>query len=414
MTTTGQLATRATGKTISTPLLLTLALLSSIAPFGTDLYLPSFPRMVTELSTSQTGVQLSLTAFLIGAGVGQVLFGPLSDRLGRRSPLVVGTIVFVLASATAALAPTLVVLIAARLVQGLSGAAGMVISRAIVADRTKGVEAARALSLMMLVGGIAPIIAPFAGSTLAGVVDWRGLLWIVTVIGAIAAAATLVLVRDTRRARPTAAHDGLARHGLARQLASPAYVGNAVAFGFGFATMMSYISASPFLYQGLMGLSTIEYGLAFALNALALSLVSMLSRRLNYRFPAAALARAGLLINLTAIVVLALLAVLHVNALWLAVPIFFAVGSLGLVFGNSTALALHAIPQASGLGSAFLGLLQFALAGIISPLVSIGGKGTAIPLALTMLGAALVANAGAAFAAAARRRAARQAAPLAG
>ena len=172
-------------------LLVTLALLMAAAPIATDLYLPAFPEMADEFATTATGVQLSLTAFMIGAGLGQVVFGPLSDRAGRVRPLLIGTGVYVLASAAAAMAGSIPWLVAARLVQGISGAAGMVLARAIVSDLTTGREAARAFSLLMLVGGVAPVVAPLAGSLLAGSIGWRGLLWVVAGIAAISLLAAL-------------------------------------------------------------------------------------------------------------------------------------------------------------------------------------------------------------------------------
>lgn len=379
-------------------LLVALALLAGIAPFGTDMYLPAFPAMTRELGASSAGVQLTLTAFLVGAGVGQVIFGPLSDRVGRFPPLAVGAVVFVVASVAAALAPSVPVLIAARLIQGLSGAAGMVISRAIISDLAEGIEAARAFSLMMLVMGVAPVVAPLAGSALAGTIGWRGILWIVAGIGAVALAGVLLFVRETRPRGSGAVRVAGAR-ATARLLLSKAYVGNAVAFAFGFATMMAYISSSPFLYQDLMGLSTLENGLMFGLNSLALMAASGVSARLTYRLGPRRLAQTGLLMILSAVVVLGILVMSHVPALWLAVPVFVMVGSCGLVLGNTTALALRTVPDAAGLGSSFLGLFQFVLAGIIAPLVSIGGI-SAASIAIVMLATALIANG--AFAAARR------------
>lgn len=376
---------------IDTPLLLTLALLSAMAPFATDLYLPSFPEMVEGLSTSTTGVQLSLTAFLVGAGLGQLVFGPPSDRIGRRVPLIAGTILFVVASVGAALAPTIELLVVARLFQGLFGAAGMVIGRAIIADRAEGQQAARAFSIMMLVGGIAPIIAPFLGSLLAEPLGWRGLLTVVAVIGAGAAMAVMAIVRETRTPASLHAEAKEGGRGALRDLSSPAYISSALAYGFSFATMMAYIAASPFLYQDMMGFTPVQYGLAFALNAIALAVVSSVSAKLTRRFAVRRLATAGLAVNLAAIVALTALVLCGAPPLWFSVPILASVGSLGLIFGNTTALALQAVPKASGSASAVLGLLQFTLAGAVSPLVGIGGESTALPLALTMLSASAVA-----------------------
>ncbi|GAB3155191.1 multidrug effflux MFS transporter [Microbacterium neimengense] len=377
---------------VGVPLLLTLALLSAVAPFATDLYLSAFPAMTVDLSATATGVQLSLTAFLIGAGVGQLVFGPLSDRVGRFPPLLVGLLLYVLASAAAALAPTITLLVLARLVQGLAGAAGMVIGRAIIADLARGTEAARAMAVMMLVGGIAPIVAPFAGSVLAAPLGWRGLLGIVAALGAIAVPLVLLFVRETRPRDARHVSRSPASIPTVRLL-SRRYLGYAAAYAFAFATMMAYISASPFVYQTMMGFDEIQYGLAFAANALALTVSSIVGSRLTHRIPLTRLLGVGLLWNLGAIVVLLALVLAGVPAIWLAVPILAAVSSLGLVMGNATALALEAARGRAGSGSAWLGFLQFTLAGLVSPLVGVGGEESALPLALTMLAASLVANA---------------------
>ncbi|MDQ1206700.1 multidrug effflux MFS transporter [Microbacterium sp. SORGH_AS_0862] len=377
---------------VRTPLLLTLALLAAVAPFGTDLYLSAFPAMTIDLGTTAAGVQLSLTAFLIGAGVGQLVFGPLSDRVGRYAPLLAGLLIYVAASVAATLAPTIALLVIARFVQGLAGSAGMVIGRAIIADLAKGTEAARAMALMMLVGGIAPIVAPFAGSVLAAPLGWRGLLGIVAALGVVALPLVLLFVRET--------HPRGVRHAMRTDSSAPAgrllsrrYIGYACAYAFAFATMMAYISASPFVYQTMMGFDEVQYGLAFAVNALALTVSSVIGSRLTHRIPLPRLLRIGLLWNLAAILVLLILVVVGVPAIWLAAPILAAVCSLGFVMGNATALALEAAHGRAGSGSAGLGFLQFTLAGLVSPLVGIGGEESALPLALTMLVASVVANA---------------------
>ncbi len=197
---TAKPSTRPTG--ITTPLLLVLGLLSAVAPFATDLYLPAFPQMTTELSASATTVQLTLTAFLVGVTAGQLVFGPLSDRFGRVPPLLAGAVLCVLASAAAVLAPNVGVLVVARLLQGLGGAAGMVIGRAVISDLATGRPAARAFSLMMIVGGVAPVVAPLLGGLLTGPIGWRGLLAIVLGLSVVMLVAVLAVVRETHlRAR---------------------------------------------------------------------------------------------------------------------------------------------------------------------------------------------------------------------
>ncbi|MGO1319372.1 MAG: multidrug effflux MFS transporter [Galactobacter sp.] len=388
--------TQPDGGKIAVPLLITLALLSAVAPFATDLYLPAFPEMVRHFDSSESAVQLSLTAFLIGAGVGQVIFGPVSDRVGRLKPLLVGVVLYTLASAASALAPSMTFLIVARLIQGLAGAAGMVIGRAVISDQQQGPAAARAFSVMMAVGGIAPIIAPFVGSLLAEPIGWNGLLWIVTGFGIICLVFVLLFVRESRPKSvilaARAATDG-PKESAWKQLGSRGYLANTLAFAFGFATMMAYISASPFMFQDLMGLSTIAYGIIFGINALGLLIATAIGSKLSYKLTVRALFLIGLGGNLVGILGFTVMVMAGVQNLWLEVPLFIALGSLGLVLGNATGLALsHVSRSASGSGSALMGLLQFGLAGVVAPLVSPGDSGSLMPLALVMLVASVIAN----------------------
>ncbi|MCT9620474.1 multidrug effflux MFS transporter [Curtobacterium sp. C2H10] len=381
---------------ITTGLLLVLGLLSAVAPFATDLYLPAFPQMTTELQASATTVQLTLTAFLVGVTAGQLVFGPLSDRFGRVPPLLAGAALCVLASAAAVLAPNVGVLVVARLLQGLGGAAGMVIGRAVISDLATGKPAARAFSLMMIVGGVAPVVAPLLGGLLTGPIGWRGLLTIVLGLSVLMLVAVLAVVRETHlRSRRDALRAERRASGATgsplRALRSRTFVGYTAVFGFAFAVMMAYISASPFLYQDMLGLGTVGYGLAFGCNALALMGVSILSAKLTATRSVTGVLALGIVLVLASTVAFALLVVTSAPVFWLAVPLFTAVGSLGLVLGNATALALGAVPQAAGSASAVLGALQFGLAALVSPLVSIGGEGTAAPLAVVMLAAAVVA-----------------------
>ena len=391
------------GSGIAPALLVTLALLSAVAPFATDLYLPAFPAMVSDLGTSATAVQLTLTAFLLGLAVGQLAFGPMSDRYGRVRPLIAGATMCVLASIATVFAPTIEVLVGARFLQGFAGAAGMVIGRAIIADLATGKAAARALSLMMIVGGVAPVIAPLAGGFLVGPIGWRGALAVILALSTLMLVAVLAIIREThtehRRAELRASRTtlGLPLH----DLTSRAFIGHAVAFCCAFATMMAYISASPFIYQTMMGLSAGQYGAMFGVNALALVATSAVSARLTARHDVRRLAGIGLATGFVSTAVLVVLATSGVPASWLALPLLVTVGSMGLVFGNTTALALGAAPRAAGTASAALGATQFALAATVSPLVSIAGEHTAAPAAIVMMCAITVAVIG--FACAGRR-----------
>lgn len=378
---------------ITVPLLLVLALLSAVAPIATDLYLPAFPQMTEELGSSATQVQLTLTGFLIGVMIGQLIFGPLSDRFGRLKPLLIGSVICVAASAVATYAPTVEILIGARFVQGLGGAAGMVIGRTIISDLARGKAAANAFSLMMLVNGIAPVIAPLVGGVLVGPIGWRGIMGVVLGLSVLMVVSTLLVIRESltpARREEIAAHR--AEHGSTlTALRSRGYLGYTFTFALSFSVMMAYISASPFIYQDMIGWSAAGYGAAFGVNAMALMAVSALSTRLTARFAVRRLVGAGLALILAACVVFGLLVLFGAPPIWLAVPLFVAVGSQGLVFGNATGLAMSAVAAAAGAGSALLGALQFGLGALVSPLVSIRGQDTAGPLAVVMLVAAVLA-----------------------
>lgn len=386
---------KSSSNTIGLATLFTLAILSAVAPFSIDLYLPAFPAMTEDLHTTATRVQLSLTAFLIGAGVGQVVFGPLSDRTGRLIPLYIGLVLFLVASIVTVFASNVEILVAARLAQGLGGASGMVIGRAMVLDKEKGAAAAKALSIMMVIGGIAPVVAPLAGSLLADLIGWRGLLAIVAGIGVVGIASTVFFIRETL---PTSQRSHSAQASTSKPikaLASRGYIGNVVAFAFAMAILMSYISASPFVYQNMIGLDAVGYGFAFAVNAIGITVLTGISARLTGRVTTFALTLIGLSTSFIAIVVISILTFSSAPASWLMVPLFCAIAPLGLVLGNATALALSAVPQtATGTGSAILGLIQFLLAGIVAGLVGIAGEDTMVPLALTMVAAVLIALSG--------------------
>lgn len=374
---------------VSSPWLLVLAFLSMTAPLSTDLYLPSFPRVQQEFVASASGVQLTLTGFLLGMAVGQLAFGSLSDKFGRLRPLLIGNVGAILASVVAALAPNLEVLIGARLVQGLCGAAGIVIARAIIVDLTHGTETPRTLSLLMTVNGVAPAVAPSIGAFLEDPIGWRGIMWTLGVLFSLMMISVTVVLRETLPPQSRGTHGIVG--GFAQLFKVPRYLGYAGLFATAFAAMMTYIPASPFVYQIVMGLPPIAYGVLFGLNALGLVVAGYISSRLVRRVPAeriVGVAAPLLLVFCVAILAVALLPV----ARWLlAIPIWFAVTSVGFIMGNSSALALGAVRHVSGSGSALLGAAQFVFGAIVSPLSGLAGEHTAVPMAIIMTTAAAAA-----------------------
>jgi DHA1 family bicyclomycin/chloramphenicol resistance-like MFS transporter len=347
-----------------------LALLTAVAPLATDMYLPALPEVAAQLGSSASAIQLTLTAFLVGLAAGQLVIGPLSDGWGRRRLLLAGTVLCLVASVACAVAPTTGVLVVARFLQGFGGAAGVVLSRAVITDRTTGDRAVRLFSVMMAINGIAPVVAPLLGSSLLGVVGWRGIFLALALLALLMALGAAGAVPETlpaeRRVR-----GGLRRTGrdVRSAFGRRRYLGYTLAFALAFATMFAYISGSPFVLQETLGLSTGWYALAFGVNAAGLTVASLVGGRLVGRVGA----RRLLAVGVAALLVLAvayLVVVLAGAPRWPAlVVLFLAVTSLGLVLGNGAALASAEVRDIAGTGSALLGALQFGLGAVVSPLV---------------------------------------------
>jgi DHA1 family bicyclomycin/chloramphenicol resistance-like MFS transporter len=347
-----------------------LALLTAIAPLATDMYLPALPEVAAELGTTASNVQLTLTGFLVGLAVGQLVIGPLSDAWGRRRLLLAGTGLCLVATAACVVAPTIGALVVARFLQGFGGSAGIVLSRAVIVDRTSGSRTVQLFSLMMAINGIAPVVAPLLGSALLGVGTWRGIFVALTVLTLVMAVAAFMAVPETlppeRRSR-----GGLRATGrdVRSALTRPRYVGFTLAFAFAFATLFTYISGSPFVLQEALGLSNGAYAVAFGANAAGLIVASILNGQLAGRVdPRRVLALATLALVVLSLALLGI--VLAGPSRWpVLVVLFLAVTSLGFVMGNASALASREVRDIAGTGSALLGALQFALGALVSPLV---------------------------------------------
>ncbi|MDW5597260.1 multidrug effflux MFS transporter [Conexibacter stalactiti] len=372
-------------------LIVVLGALSAFGPLSLDMYLPGLPDLAGDLGSSASAAQLTLTACMIGLAAGQLLAGPLSDGRGRRRPLLAGLALYALASTLCALAPSIWLLIPLRLLQGAAGAFGIAISRAVVRDLHSGAAAARVYALLMLVNGLAPIVAPLLGGQLLGVTDWRGIFWLLALIGiALLLVAWRLLPETLPRERR---HGG----GLAATMAlfgtllrDRAFVAVTLASGLSSAMMFCYIAGSPFVVQEIYGLSPQLFSLAFAANALGIVLLAQVGARLVGRHGPRALMRTGLLIGFAGALLLLLAVVLDAGLALVLAAFFTFVASIGLTTPNAAALALADHPRAAGSASGLLGLAQFAIGGAAAPLVGIGGSGTALPLALVVcaLGAA--------------------------
>ncbi|GLW08320.1 Bcr/CflA family drug resistance efflux transporter [Microtetraspora sp. NBRC 13810] len=366
--------------------LLVLGALSAIGPLSIDMYLPALPSISSEMAAGAAEVQLSLTACLIGVSLGQVVAGPLSDVRGRRTPLLAGLAGYVLASLLCAFAPSVYALVALRLVQGFAGGAVLVIVRAVVRDLYDGPAIARIFASLMLVSGLAPILAPIAGAQLLSVTSWRGVFVALTVAGLGLLAAVVFRVRETLPAGQREA-GGLRRTGRTFWvlLRDRPFMACAISAGLGFGAMFAYISGSPFVLQGVYEVTPQTYSLLFAANAVGLIALSQLGGRLAGRVSPARLVLVGLFVTLAGA-----LSLLAGVAAGLGLPVvagslFVMMCGAGLVLPGTGALALmNQPPQVAGSASALLGVLQFAFGALSAPLVGLAGTGTAAPMAVVM------------------------------
>lgn len=375
-------------------LLAVLALLSAVAPLATDMYLPSLPTVARDLGAAPGTTQLTVGAFMAGMMAGQLVFGPLSDRFGRRPLLLVGTVAATLASAGCALAPSVGVLLVLRVVQGLSGAAAVVLARAVVVDRSRGVEAARVFSLLMTITSVAPVAAPLIGALLADTVGWRGVFAILTALSLLMVVGTLAVVPETLPPAARSAGPGDFYRGLAALGRDRAFVGYVLTLCLSFGAMFGYISASSFVYQDELGFSPARFSAFFAAGAVGVSAVSVVNRRLVRRLPARGLLIGGV-VNLCAASTALLLGVglAGVRAAVVVPVLLWAVAGMGLILPNATALALTRAPRSAGTASAVLGACQFGTAALASSVLgALGAHAQALAVVMACC-AALAAGA---------------------
>lgn len=387
-------------------LLVSLGFLAAVPPFATDTYLASFTDISADLGVTPSSVQLTLTAFLVGIGAGQLLLGPLSDRFGRRRVLLAALSVFAAASIGMAFSPGIDVFVALRFVQGFSGAAGVVVSRAIAADLSEGRTAVRALSLIASLVSIAPLVAPPIGGILASIWGWRGVLaFLATVATAMLVLAWLVIPESLPPDERHRGGVGMMLRRFGGLFRDGAFVLLMVSFSVGFGALMGYISASPFVGQVVIGMSPVAYSFGFSAGAVGIMLANLLNARIAVRVGPERMFTVGLVTALAAGLWFAVL-----SAIGLLTPATFIAGAfilsggVGLTMSNASALALARADRARGSGSALIGAGQFAVGAIVSPLVGLWGEDTATPMIAVMIASSTIALAAGVAALATARR----------
>ncbi|UTT69291.1 multidrug effflux MFS transporter [Arthrobacter sp. DNA4] len=371
---------------------LMLGALAALPALTTDMYLPSLPAVEADLHTTQTAVQLTLSGTLVGGGIGQLVIGPFSDRFGRRLPLLIGISLHVAISLLCSLTPNIETLTGLRVLQGFFNAAAAVVALAVIRDRFVGSAAARLLSRLMLVIGVAPLLAPTVGQAIAGLWNWRAVFYALALIGVVLVAIVWKFMPETLPGDSRS--PGHPRHVAAAYwvlLRDRHFMALAVIPGLGLALIMSYVVGSPFVFQNEYGLTAQQFALVFALNGAALVLSAQLNAALVRKFPPVRLLRTALLVQLSlALVLLGVVATGAGGAVGLVAGLWLVLSAQGMIPANASVLALHNYGHMAGTAAAVIGALQSGVAGLVSPLVGLLG-GNSLSMVSVMIGSCTVA-----------------------
>ncbi|MGW7441836.1 multidrug effflux MFS transporter [Kitasatospora sp. NPDC054795] len=363
--------------------------IAALGPLTTDLYLPGLPAIADDLVAQPAAVQLTLTFSMLGVAAGQLLFGPLSDRYGRRRPLLAGLVLYTLASVACVFAPNLTVLIVGRFVQGAAGSAGLVIGRAVSRDRFQGVALLRFLASIALISGLAPILAPIIGAQLMRFTSWRGTFGVLTALGLLLTLVSFGVLRETL---PPETRDrggvGAALRTMGRLLRNLPFLGLALTSSLAFGALFGYISGSSTVLQDVYQVSPQTYSLLFGLNSFSIVVMT----QVNGRVLAPRFTQRALMLGSLAAAVAAGAALVLLTTVWdfglagFCPPLFAMMGSLGVLLPNTAAQALGLVePQVAGTASALLGTGNFLCGAVVAPLSSLGGRPSAVLLALVVL-----------------------------
>lgn len=360
--------------------------LTAIGPFSVDMYLPAFPNIADALQVSQGEVERTLAAYLIGLALAQIFYGPLADRYGRKPPLLAGLALYMAASLGCALAGGIQALTFWRVVQAIGGAAGAVIPRAVIRDHYEAQDAARAMSMLLLIMGLAPILAPLIGGQLLGITGWRGMFWLMLLIGvALMAAAMLTMRESLPPERVTPLRWRTILHNYRSLLGHRRFMAHSLAGGFGTAGMFSYVVGSPRLFIELYGVTPQHYGFLFGANAAGLILGSQISARLLRSHAPLQLQRRAL--ACMACVGLAAIALSLTGLITLPLVMACLIAYMvcqGFVGPNSAALALSEQGNRLGSASAMMGTLQLSCGAMAGFIISSWQAPSALPLTVTL------------------------------
>lgn len=348
--------------------LIALGVIGILGPFGTDIYLPALPAMAADLGTSESSIRLTLSVFTLGMAVGQLIFGALSDRYGRRRLMIGGGVVVAIAAFVASGSSSLSALLLSCLVLGLGSAIGLVTGRAVIADKTTGTQATKYFSLLQMTVSMGPIIGPVAGALLLAAGDWRLIFVGLACFALLGTVGTIVFVPESLPAdRRQSAHPMKVLGVMGSVLKNRQYLLFASTMWLGFGMLFAYISSSSFIFQSTLGVSSQIYAADFAMNGIGLVSASLITSRLAHRFAPERIIVFGLVLQGLAMLTLIVIASTHSENFWsVAICLFLLTTSMGFVFGPATSLAVSPVRFASGTALAMIGSFQFVSAGISS------------------------------------------------
>lgn len=370
---------------VSFILVVFLGMLTAITPLATDLYLPALPIMPGELNTTASNIQMTIGVMTFGVALGQLFGGPISDTMGRKLPLIVGNLLCVISSIICAFAPNIEILLLGRFLQGLTGSVGVVIAKAIARDFASGQELTKLFALLMMVNGLAPVLAPLIGGQLLLFTTWRVIFVILAVFSAILLVGSLLFRESLPKEKRITGGVGVAVKNYITLIKDKPFLGQTLIQLFAFGGFFAYISGSSFVYQNIFNLSAQEFSYLFGINSCGIVLASAISNRVSNVITAKQL----LTFSLWQLTIGSLLFLIAMIFEWSLIPVttilFFTVCTVSLFGSASFSMAMTNYGKMAGSASAILGFANMFAAGIVSPLVGIGGDHTGIPMGITML-----------------------------
>lgn len=362
-----------------------LGMLAAIAPLSTDMYLPALPEMMEDFDVAPSMIQLTLTASMAGMALGQIVAGPVSDEQGRRKPLMIGMLVFAVSSAACVFVKSIYIFLVFRFIQGCSGGAGIVIARAIARDVCKGPALTRFFSMLMLVNGLAPILAPVIGGQILRFSTWEGVFVLLTVIGVVLTICAIIMTETLSARRRVEGGVFASLKGFKGLFSQKYFMGHCVMQCFGFAAFFAYISGSSFVFQNIYHVSPQVFSLIFGINGIGLMISGALTGRLAGRVEDWKILRTALYVAVIGSVLLLAGFIIHMPLPAVIVVLFFTVSTLSCMATSSFSLAMQAQGRNAGSASALIGFFSMISGAVMAPVVGIAGSYTAIPMGIVMV-----------------------------